>query len=501
VLKNLSLRFRLALLVAGTTLPLILFAGGIVYLHYVQNREAAFERVLETVRGMRLVLDSEVQSMTAGLHVLSLARSLQRDDFDSFRENVEAFLSQFPAGTNVSLAQPDGRQLLNSREPTGTQLPSVGRETLPLVFSTGRAAYSNLFPGSVSGDLIVVVDVPVLRGGKVIYSLAFNAPLANFQRIIDRQRPTSDWTIAIFDRKGVNFARVPNPEQTVGRHASPTLLPALLNQSEAKIFTTSLEGVPLITAFTRSPLTGWTVAAGIPVALLTAPLWRTLGITAAIGAFLLIVGLAFALRMAARIARGEALQALMVNELNHRVKNTLATVQSIASQTFRDASDTDEARDKFEARLIALGRAHNILSEARWASADVQEIVDGVFEPHGLKNSARLRVAGPRIQVSPQCALILSMALHELATNAVKYGALSNKTGEIFVDWETRESASGERLVLRWREIGGPPVKPPGRKGFGSRLIEQSVALQLDGVAKIDFQPDGVVCTLDCPLR
>jgi two-component sensor histidine kinase len=306
--------------------------------------------------------------------------------------------------------------------------------------------------------------------------------------------------MSIFDRTGTNFARVPNPEQTIARSASPSLLPILLSHPEAKVFTTSLEGVPLNTAFTRSPVTGWTVAAGIPVALVTAPLWRTLAITAVIGTVLLIIGLAFALRMAARIARGEALQTLMVNELNHRVKNTLATVQSIAIQTLRDAPDAGEARDKFVSRLIALGHAHNILSDAKWTSADVEEIVEGVLEPHGLKNSPRLRAVGPEIRVTPQCALILSMIVHELATNAAKYGALSNDSGEILVDWAKREDGSGAHLNLRWREVGGPPVQPPAKSGFGSRLIEQSITHQLRGHAKIEYLPDGVVCTLDCPL-
>ena len=138
----------------------------------------------------------------------------------------------------------------------------------------------------------------------------------------------------------------------------------------------------LNTAFTRSPLTGWTIAAGTPVEALTAPLWRELAITASIGGILLVVGLLFAIGMATRIARGEMLHDLLINELNHRVKNTLATVQSIASQTLRRTDNPAEAIDKFSARLVSLGRTHNVLSEEKWESAQVRELVDGALAPY-----------------------------------------------------------------------------------------------------------------------
>ena len=149
----------------------------------------------------------------------------------------------------------------------------------------------------------------MIRDGQVVYEIGFNPPLEMFQHIIQRQRPTDDWTMSIFDRTGTNLARMPNPEQTIGLKASPTLLPALLSpQKEGKLTTSSLEGVELLTAFTRSPLTGWTVAAGIPVASLTAPLWQRTGDhRRRSDVIMLAVGLAFAIGMAARIARGEML--------------------------------------------------------------------------------------------------------------------------------------------------------------------------------------------------
>jgi two-component sensor histidine kinase len=494
-----SLRLRLGLLVAGTLLPLILFAVGVVYLNHMRAREQGFDRVMQVVRNMRLVLDTEMQGVTLALDVLAGTQALQRGDFDGFRRNTEAFLKKYP-GQAISLASRDGRQLLNTGVPSGTPLPPrQNRDSIDQVFSTGKPAFSNLFIGSVTRSRIVTISVPVFRDGQVIYEMSFNVPLGLFQRIITQQQPSSGWTMSIFDHNGVNFARVPNPEQTIGQSASSTLLPSLMSgDDEGKLYTVSREGTELITAFTRSPLTGWKIAAGTPVAALTAPLWRELAITASIGTILLVIGLFFAVGMATRIARGEMLHDLLINELNHRVKNTLATVQSIASQTLRRSDNAAEAIDKFSARLVSLGRTHNVLSEEKWESAQVRELVDGTLAPYASQDGARIHAAGPDLRLAPRTALTVAMALHELATNAAKYGALSNDRGQVFVDWSTADATGQFRLI--WREVGGPPVAAPARSGFGSKLIERGPE-QIGGSATLEFRLDGVVCTLLCPLR
>jgi two-component sensor histidine kinase len=267
---------------------------------------------------------------------------------------------------------------------------------------------------------------------------------------------------------------------------------------EGKLYTVSREGTELITAFTRSPLTGWKIAAGTPVAALTAPLWRELAITASIGTILLVIGLFFAVGMATRIARGEMLHDLLINELNHRVKNTLATVQSIASQTLRRSDNPAEAIDKFSARLVSLGRTHNVLSEEKWESAQVHELIDSTLAPYASQDGARIHAAGPDLRLAPRAALTVAMALHELATNAAKYGALSNDRGQIFIDWSAGDATGQFRLT--WREVGGPPVAAPARSGFGSKLIESGPG-QIGGAATLEFRPEGVVCTLVCPLK
>lgn len=193
-------------------------------------------------------------------------------------------------------------------------------------------------------------------------------------------------------------------------------------------------------------------------------------------------------------------QRLLINELNHRVKNTLTTVQSIASQTLRNAPTTEEARQAFEARLLALSRAHDVLTRENWEGAGLYEIVTQAVAPYRNLREDRVHLAGSDVRLPPRMALALAMALQELATNGVKYGALSNDTGEIRIAWSVERSAEPPRLHLRWEEAGGPRVTPPKRRGFGSRLIERSLAQDLDGTVKITFQPAGVTCTVDAPI-
>jgi two-component sensor histidine kinase len=193
-------------------------------------------------------------------------------------------------------------------------------------------------------------------------------------------------------------------------------------------------------------------------------------------------------------------QRLLINELNHRVKNTLTTVQSLAAQTLRTAKTTEEAQEALETRLLALSRAHDVLTRENWEGANLAEVVAQALEPYRNRGENRIRVTGPNVRLTPGMALALAMALHELATNAVKYGALSNNTGIVEITWKIANSATPGRLALRWAEMDGPPVKVPRQRGFGSRLIERSLAQDLDGNVEIEFAPKGVICTVDAPI-
>jgi hypothetical protein len=200
--RSLSLRLRLAILVAGTILPLIGFAAAIVYQHYRQDQRDAFARVLQNTRSIQLVLDREMQGIVSGLTVLAGSDSLSRGDFEGFRSRAKAFLAQFPDAPSIVIGDREGRQVFNSSRPAGEALPPrVRRESRQQVFQTGKPVFSELFTGSVSNRPIVTVTVPVLRDGVVVYDLSFDPPLEIFQRIIEQQKPGEDWTISIFDQQ------------------------------------------------------------------------------------------------------------------------------------------------------------------------------------------------------------------------------------------------------------------------------------------------------------
>ena len=197
----------------------------------------------------------------------------------------------------------------------------------------------------------------------------------------------------------------------------------------------------------------------------------------------------------------QAQSRMLIGELNHRVKNILATVQSIVWQALRTSSDPKAIQDAIESRLLALSRSHDLLTREYWKSAGLRDVVLNALEPFGVTGGRadRIVIEGENIRFSPPEALALGIAFNELATNAMKYGALSNATGSILIAWKIEQAPEGERLLIIWKERDGPPVMAPSHKGFGSRVIERGLAHELQGTTHLDFRPDGLVCTINIP--
>jgi len=190
-------------------------------------------------------------------------------------------------------------------------------------------------------------------------------------------------------------------------------------------------------------------------------------------------------------------QKLMIDELNHRVKNTLATVQSIAMQTARHHPDPNRFAEAFQARLMSLSHTHDLLTRSHWEGADLRAVLQHETDAHG--GPTRIMPNGPLVALDPAQALSLGMIFHELATNAGKYGALSTPDGRVFVDWSLADQRA-RRLTLNWRESGGPPAAPPQRRGFGSRLIERNVRHDLAGEIELDYAEGGFIAEISFPL-
>jgi PAS domain S-box-containing protein len=186
---------------------------------------------------------------------------------------------------------------------------------------------------------------------------------------------------------------------------------------------------------------------------------------------------------------------LLIDELNHRVRNTLAIVSAIATQTLKHTPSVHEFQIAFNGRLMALAKTHTLLATSKWSASTLHDLILQQLEPYAKD---RADIAGPRLLVGPKQALTLSLVIHELIANAAKYGALSVPTGRLEVRWQIEPNRS---LRLTWREQDGPPVAPPTRRGFGSQLIEFNIAHEFGGEAVFDYRPEGVQCVLTIPLR
>jgi two-component sensor histidine kinase len=197
--------------------------------------------------------------------------------------------------------------------------------------------------------------------------------------------------------------------------------------------------------------------------------------------------------------RAEERQKTLVDELNHRVKNTLATVQSLASNTAREAALPSDLRATFEARLIALSRTHDHLTNAGWQSANLQLIIEEILAPHVAGRHHAIELSGPPVDLGPRQALALAMVFNELAANALRHGSLSSDKGALKIRWAIK----GRRkpvLHIDWIETGGPAAKSPDRKGFGTRLVERSIRSELNGTLDLKYGKAGLHGVIAIPL-
>ncbi len=195
----------------------------------------------------------------------------------------------------------------------------------------------------------------------------------------------------------------------------------------------------------------------------------------------------------------EERRALQLAEMGHRVKNVLATVQAVAAQTMRHGGVPEAVQKMLLQRLVALAGSHDLLTRGGWGSASLTDVVERALSPYA--GSGRVRSDGPPVRLAADAVEMFSLAFHELATNAAKYGALSVPKGQVEVSWALRRSGKGTRRVdIDWRERGGPTVTPPRRQGFGSRLLERGLAQKFGGTVKLDFHPEGLECRICLPV-
>jgi two-component sensor histidine kinase len=520
------------MLVLAVFLPAMLMAA-LMLLSMARNAYATQQEQLNaTASALSLAVSGEIDRMAGLAQALAASPSLARRDWRAL--DAQGRVALRDSLSWVVVRDPEGLQLVNTRR----QLDGPPRRTrdqdLGVTWSgvRGEIMASNLFRADSYDTAVVVVRkrVRLPDGGEVDVNVM--TPARALSRLVAEQRLPDRWTATILDGDGRVIARNRRAEDFIGRLATPDVLARLDKSPAAVMQSTSLEGTKNHLAYNRVEGYGWTALVAMPSDQMSGAAREPVVIGVIMGTLLLSGGLLMAFSMARRIARPveglsgmaadwvsgrpvsppphsglpeadrlaeafsaavaaveerDARQKLLINELNHRVKNTLATVQAVASHSRRGASTVAEFHDALEGRLHAMGRAHELLTRTSWEGAELSELSREALRPFA---DPRLHIAGPPIRVQPTDALNLTLILHELATNAAKYGALSVADGRADLSWRK----VGEAVRIDWIERGGPPVVAPQRRGFGSRLIER--AAQDMRPAALDFEAQGVRCML-----
>lgn len=530
-----SVRGLLVLLTVSLLVPALAATALLLERSNRQNRDQLEEQLLATARALSGAVDRQVAEGVAVAETLATDQALLNGDWKNFYIRAKRATGNRPGWVAVTAA--DGQQMVNTLVAWGQPLPKTPPPAYMVAArAAGRTQVSDLRMGALAQRHVITVGAPVDIKGQA-YVVSYVVEAASFTSVFRQQRAPESWVATILDNQRKVIARSVRNERFTGASASPDMTRNLARSNEGVSKSVSLDNVKTRVAYTRSPRTGWTLVVAIPRAEVAkvgvAAAWGT----AAIFPLLLLLGVGMALFLANRINREvvglvedagaigegrpldpnkrgglaeiavvrealvaashelearEARQAVMINELNHRVKNNLATVQSLARQTFAKL-DADQVRI-FTERLVAFSAAHDLLTRTGWNEADLTDVAAICVKAHGEGIDA----SGPKVALSPHVAVSLSMVLHELATNSAKYGALSVGEGRVSLRWSLDQDA--RQLRLTWSESGGPAVSEPERFGFGARLIENLTQRELKGRSRFDFHPGGLVFEAWLPL-
>jgi two-component sensor histidine kinase len=537
-----SVRSRLLLLTLVLLLPALAAAGLLVFAGYHHDRQAVEKHLQETARALSLVVDRQFGQAEALLWALSTSPQLLEKDYAAFDTRARAAI-RLP-GVWVSVADDRG-QVVNTRLPPGSPLPLIDSKDHRKGLTVGTVRVSNLFSGLVAKQPAVGIDTLVTTDdGSEIY-ISVNMLADTVSRILGDQGLPPTWIGAIVDRNGTVVARSRDAAQFVGKLATPENVKRVQAEVREGVWeSVSLDGVPTLLAFSRSPGSGWSTIVAVPRSEITAPAWRSALYLTFAGTVLLALGVVMAWQvgrsiagpmkgltsLAQHVGRGEPItapasglleidrvgnalalasmqlreadrrQKLLIDELNHRVKNTLATVQSLSWQVIRPGVPPQSAQERFQQRLLALSRTHNLLNETLWEGASLRAILEAEFKPYAA-DTTRVRLDGPDVDLPARLAVVLGMAFHELATNAVKYGALSRASGRVQMDWKVDGRGEGAILTIDWCELDGPALETEPRPGFGSRLLRQTITQELAGQLDLRYEREGVCCTIAVPIE
>lgn len=525
----------LVLLVMATSLPVVISAAFLAY-HFVaessQLKKAEYE---DRLRLMRNATELRIANIIEDLQILALSPSIASGNFADFRDHaIDAV--RLIGGVAIVLYDPDGQQVVNTRLDLNAPLPKrVDFDVERRAIETGEPQVSGLQKAVLDGQPIVTIAVPVRIAGQNRYALNIGLTTSYLSGLMD-QYVSAGLVGSIIDANGILLARRPlvDGSEPVGMKTIPEVMAHIGEPSAMWIRTVSRTGVPNYASLLRSGQSGWSILLAVPRDVIDGPLQRTVAWIAALACLTLVLGLAlahalakrflsefsefeqyvYALRSGAgepkagRIAEVNRMKEVLhdvgreladairqqkglLDEINHRVKNTLGTVQSIARLSRSSTRDIKQYAVAFEGRLIALSEAYNLLTENNWVGAELHDVVSRTLAPYA--GAERVEIEGPRVLLMPKTALAVSAAVQELSTNAAKYGAFSVPSGKLSVSW----TIEGDGYVcLRWVEREGPAVQTPTRQGFGTKMIVGTFGAEAGWSVDLDFNPGGLRCTM-----
>jgi two-component sensor histidine kinase len=518
----------------------MLAAGGYLLFRVAQAERAQLEeRVHQIAEAVAGDVDRELQRRLTVLETLATSPRLVQGDFAGFHAQAKAALAR----DDLVILLHDAatrQQLVNTFVDYGAPLPTTGDpETFDRVLAAKRVEISDLFVSLVTKAPAIDIALPLTRSGKVRYLLKLALSPEHFRQILAGQRLDPQWTLTVIDRRGVIVARSRDHQQLVGKPLPVEQLEEL-KSVERTFPSKNLEGQRVVAALAPVLSASWQVRVSAPFDVAQAPLERsTILLTSAafVAALLtLLLGAFFASRIsrplravaevaqtlgrddhlilptasykeanmvntaletaAAELAKLRARERLVVSESTHRVKNILAVVQSLVHQTLRDGRPIEVLRSTLTQRLEAIGRAQDALTATDRDAASLHQIVTSELAAY----AGRVTIHGPHVMIAGGFAQTFSLLMHELTTNAVKYGALSNAAGRVSISWSIEGQGDAARLTLRWQERDGPAVAAPTRKGFGSTLLENAMPTDADTPPRLSFAPDGLTYEVDLPI-
>ena len=486
-------------------------------------------------------VDRQLQDMATTLRLLSTSPELEHDDFAAFHNRTETAMR----GDTLYVLAVDktGQLLLNTRVDYGTPLGKVANlPSVESVLRSGRIEASDVFMGRTSGEWVYNVAMPVSIGDVAALIVTQNAK--DLAKLVSTEGLSADWSAAILDQSGHVVASAGATNLAFGEAFDPRILPALINSSG--VYEDSVVMPKALLGYAQIPGWSWKAVVWGPVATAQSSIlttWRFL-IIGGIALLLVAIGGAYIVArqvrstiraiadMANRMGEGHIVAPIetsvieanrvavalsnasfdrsqtedrlhfVMNELVHRTKNLLALAQAMMRQIARQAGSVEEYQAAVADRLEGLARSIQLLTSEQWAGASLRRVIDIHLEafPHALQ---QIEVTGTDFMLKPEAVQNLGLTLHELATNSIKYGALSVPQGRVRLYWQSiqEDEHTEEMLRVVWDERNGPPVTAPERSGFGTTVIKNHAAAAFSGSVHVDFRPEGLRWELTAPRR